>query len=147
MAAILIFVGAVIWGSLSAQFLVQAMLSFAIALICLAGIVFSKVSKTQNIIGALTSLVQSIIFGILFLGGNYLSSDYINYETWGAASIVSVISFLLTIVYCSSQIHGRIRLARLCSWVPYFFEASNRVPCNERVAFAKKYQAGPPVNG
>jgi hypothetical protein len=82
MMAVMILVFAVIWGSLSAQFLVQTILSFIVAVLCLVGIGFSKVSRTMNSAGSLSSLFQSIIFGILFVGGNYISTRYISYD-WG----------------------------------------------------------------
>lgn len=142
MAAV-VFVSAAIWGSLSAQFLVQAILSLCIALLHLSGIAFSKVSRAMNSTGFLTSLFQSIIFGVLFAGGNYISSGYIRYDSWNAASIASVASLLATIIYVSRQVPGKIALAKMCTWVPYFFEASNCMPANERVEFARKYPKEP----
>jgi hypothetical protein len=135
----LVFAVAVIWGSLSAQFLVQTILSFVIALLYLVGVAFSKVSKALNATGFLMSFVQSVTFGVIFVGGNYLSSYYISYDSWNAASTASVVSFLATVIYVSRQIPGKLRLAKMCAWVPYFFEASNCVPRSERVAFARRY--------
>ena len=143
MMVAVVFVSAVIWGALSAQFLVQAIVSLCIALLFLSGVAFSKVSKVMNFAGSLTSLFQSIIFGVLFVGGNYFSSGYIRYDSWNAASIATVVSFLATIIYVSQQIPGKILLAKMCAWVPYFFEASNCIPENERVAFARRYLTEP----
>jgi hypothetical protein len=66
MNGILSFIVAVIWGSLSAQFLVQVVTSFAITLVYLAAIISAKVSRVTNCAGALTSFLQSIMFGIFF---------------------------------------------------------------------------------
>jgi len=63
-----------------------------------------------------------------------------SYDTWNTASTASVVSFLATIIYVSRQVPGKILLAKMCAWVPYFLEASNRVPRSERIAFARKYR-------
>jgi hypothetical protein len=146
MRAVVIFVLAVIWGSLAAQFLVQLVVSFIIALLSLAGVVFSKVSKIMNMVGALTALFQSIIFGVLFVGGNWLTSGFISYD-WDATSIASLLSFLGTIVYIAPQLPGKFLLARMCAWKPYFSEASMAVPRNERVAFARQARSDSPRRG
>ncbi len=138
--AIVIFVLGIIWGSLSAQFLVQAVTAFIIALLFLTGIAYSKVSRVTNVVGVLAALVQSIIFGAIFVGGNWIASEYVSYESWNANSIASLVSFLVTIIYVAPQVPGKILLARMCAWVPFFSEASMRVPRNERVAFARKYR-------
>jgi len=65
--AIVIFVVAVVWGSLSAKFLVQTGVSFIIALLYLTAILFSKVSKVMNMTVALMAFLQSIMFGRSFL--------------------------------------------------------------------------------
>jgi hypothetical protein len=140
MIKILIFIGAVIWGSLSAQFLMQAIVSLIVSLICLAAVAFSRVSKLNNATGALTSFLQSIIFGALFVVVNWFTSGYIRYDGWSATSIAGGISFLATIICVSPQVPGKILLARMCAWVPYFLEASNHVPRYERITFARKQQ-------
>jgi hypothetical protein len=66
MTGIFIFLVAVIWGSLSGQFVVQVVTSFVIAIIYLAGIPFSKVSRGMNFTGALVSVGQTIFFTVLF---------------------------------------------------------------------------------
>jgi hypothetical protein len=71
--AVLIFVGAIIWGSLSAQFLVQTVTSFIIAIIFLSGLAFSKVAKSFNATGFAVSVAQVLLYAALFYGGNWLS--------------------------------------------------------------------------
>jgi hypothetical protein len=147
--AVLIFIWSIVWGALSAQFLVQAVASLIIALIFLAGLAFSKVAKSLNTIGFVTSAAQVLLFGALFQGGNWLSSYVIDYESWNATSIAGLLSFLVTVVYCISQVRGKLLLARMSAWRPYFMEASMVVPANERVAFARKYkveESGTPTN-
>src|SRR5260370_36827790 len=96
-----LFIVAIIWGSLSAQFLVQTILSFIIASIYLCGIVFSKVSKVTNMIGVLGSLLQSIMFGLLFYGGNSIACQFLTY-VWHA--IVLLLAFFGAIVYVSPAV-------------------------------------------
>jgi hypothetical protein len=77
-----IFILAIIWGSLSGQFLVQVMTSFVIAIINFLGIAFSKVSRAMTFAGAFAGLSQTILFGVLFFGGNWITSEYIiDYDT------------------------------------------------------------------
>jgi hypothetical protein len=139
--AVLIFVWAVIWGSLSAQLLVQTVTSLIISAINLAGLTFSKVAKSHNAIAFAASVVQVLLFAVLFYAGNWLSSNYIDYGSWNATSIASLLSFLATIMYCAPQVPGKLLLARMAAWRPYFMEASMAVPANERVAFARKCKA------
>jgi K+-sensing histidine kinase KdpD len=139
MKGILTFVVAVAWGSLSAQFLVQVITSVVVALVYITGIAFSKVARGNNLMGALTGLLQAIIFAALFVGGNWITSEYlVSYDTWNAASIAALVSFLATIIYTALQVPGKIRLAHACAWVPSFVEASMQVPAHERIAFARK---------
>ena len=141
MTGIFIFLVAVIWGSLSGQFVVQVVTSFVIAIIYLAGIPFSKVSRGMNFTGALVSVGQTIFFTVLFFGGNWITSEYIiDYNTWNAASITSLLSFSATLIYCFWQVPGKILLARMCAFAPYFMEASMRMPANQRVGFARQYR-------
>jgi hypothetical protein len=141
MKGILIFVVAVIWGSLSAQFLVQVITSFVLASVYLTAIIFAKVSRGTNSARALASFLQSISFGIVFVGGNWITSEYvIDYATWSAASIASLFAFVATIIYVSPQVPGKIVLAKMCAWVPDFMEASMRVPAAERIAFARRWR-------
>jgi hypothetical protein len=124
----LLFIAAVIWASLSAQFLVQIIVCCINAVICVSALMFSEVSKALNAIGSLVAVAQTLLFFGLFLGGNWIASDYVDYGSWNAASIASVIAFLATLVYCGVQVPGKILLARMCAWEPYFMEASNAHP-------------------
>jgi hypothetical protein len=136
------FIAAVLWGSLSAQFLVQAVLSLITGFVYLSGLMFSRVSKSLNAIGTVVGFVQAAVFAALFLGGNWFASDYIDYGSWSTDSIASVVAFLLTIIYCAVQVPGKILLARLCAWKPYFAQAVNTQPASERIAFARKFLKG-----
>ena len=60
MNGILSFIVAVIWGSLSAQFLVQVATSVAVTLVYLAAIISAKVSRVMNCAGALTSFLNHV---------------------------------------------------------------------------------------
>src|SRR5271163_4004285 len=108
-----IFVLALIWGSLSAQFLLQTITALIGSLICLTAIPFSKVSKLMNAGGGLALLLQAIIFGALFVGGNWFSSYYIIYDSYDTASIASMIAFVLTFICMIPQIPGKILLNRM----------------------------------
>jgi hypothetical protein len=132
---------AILWGSLSAQFSVQVVVSFIIALVHLSGVFFSKVSAAMNLTGALTGFAQSIMFGALFVGGNWATSKYIvDYYTWNAASIAALLAFVVTMIYVSPQVPGKVLLARMCAWVPHFMEAQMHEPRKQRVAFARKWR-------
>ncbi len=139
--AVLIFIWSIAWGSLSAQFFVQTVASLIIALIFSTGLAFSKVAKSRNTIGFGTSAAQVLLFGALFQGGNWLSSYVIDYGSWNATSIAGLLSFLFTFAYCIPQVPGKLLLARMSAWRPYFAEASMAVPASERVEFARKCKA------
>jgi hypothetical protein len=140
---VILFIGAIIWGSLSAQFLVQAITSAIIASIFLAALVFSEVPRNMNVAGAVVSLAQAILFAALFIGGNWLASDYIDYASWNAASIASFVTFVGTLAYVSPQVLGKILLARLSAGTPFFAQAAMSRPRNQRVALARQYRASP----
>lgn len=124
MKAILSFIIAVIWGSLSAQFLVQVVTSLIIGFVYLVGAVLSKVSRAMNFTGALISIGQTLLFGVLLFGGTWMISEYvIDYDTWSAGAIASLLAFLGTSIYCARQVPGKLLLARMCAWVPNFMEA------------------------
>jgi hypothetical protein len=139
----LIFIGGIIWGSLSAQFLVQTITSLIVTSICLAALAFSKVPKATNAVGGLVSLVQAIIFASLFFGGNWIAGDYIDFLSWNAVSVASNVSFLATIIYVGRQVPGKILLAKLSAWAPDFSQVVMHRPANERVELARKYRANP----
>lgn len=138
---VLLLIGAIVWGSLSAQFLVQAIVSSIATAIALSGLLFSRVSKTLNFGAALASFGRTLLFGLLFIGGNWCASHYIDLRSWDAITIASVLSFIGTVVYCVPQIPGKVLLAKMCAWQPYFLERSNVLPKGERVTFARKVQA------
>ena len=141
MTMILSSIVGVIWGSVSAQFLVQVTTSLILVFVYLAGAALSKVSRAMNFTGALASFGQTLLFGALFFSGNWLTSEYlIDYNTWNVGSIVSLLAFLGTIIYCARQIPGKIVLAKMCAWVPNFMEASMRVPPAERIALARRWR-------
>jgi hypothetical protein len=137
---ILIFIGALVWGSLSGQFLVQIVGAFMGMCQHVAAFFFSRVNKRVNAMGFVTTFSMVIGFGVVFIGGNWIASGFIDYGNWNAASVLSMIAFLGTIVYCSLQVPGKILLTNECAWSPYFFEAANAMPSNQRVAFARKHR-------
>jgi hypothetical protein len=98
------------------------------------------VDKRVNAMGFAVTAVMGIGFGVLFVGGNWIASSFIDYDSWNVASILSMIAFMGTIAYCSFQIPGKVILTNECAWSPYFFEASNAMPRNRRVAFARKHR-------
>lgn len=144
MTTILIFVIAVMWGSLSGQFLVQTMTFVILTGVYLSGIIFSRVSKGINFAGVIVGVSQSMMFGTLVVGGNWAAGYIVDYSTWNAASIASLAAFVLTIIYVLPQVPGKILLGKMCAWVPDFMEAQMHVPRNERVAFARKWRSDSP---
>jgi hypothetical protein len=141
----LIFIGGIIWGSLSAQFLVQTITSLIIASINVVALAFSKVPKNMNAGASLVSLVQAIVFAALFIGGNWFTSYYFDYATWNATSIASLIAFLGTLIYCALQIPDKIIFAKLCAWAPFFRQAAMHRPQHELAELARRYRANPTV--
>ena len=135
---VLIFILAIIWGSLSAQFLMQTVTSLILASVYLTGFAFSKVSRTVNGAGTAATLAQVIVFGALFLSGNWFASHYVDYSSFNTVSVASALSFVATIIYVAPRVPGKILLARMRAWVPWFSEASMHFPANERVEFARK---------
>jgi hypothetical protein len=142
----LILIAGIVWGSLSAQFLVQTITSLIIASISLAGLAFSKVPKDMNAAGCIAALAQAAIFAVLFFGGNWFASGYIDFASWNAASIASLVAFVSTLIYCALQVPGKILLARLSAWAPFFVQAAMGRPRNERVSLAKEYRASPTMD-
>lgn len=132
---------AILWGSLAAQFLMQAVVSFIITIINLIAIIFSQVRKAMNMAGTLACSAQSIMYAVLFVVGNWIVSEYlVEFERWNAPSIASLVSFAATIIYIIPQLPGKILLARMCAWTPNFMEAQMHQPRGERVAFARKWR-------
>ena len=96
----------------------------------------------MNVAGTLAGTGQLIIFGALFVGGNWLTSKYIiDYGTWNANSITAMLAFLASTIYCVRQVPGKILLTKMCSFAPGFMEAQMREPRNTRIAFARKWRA------
>jgi hypothetical protein len=123
----LLFIAAVIWGSLSAQFLVQTLLCLINGAISLSALIFSKVSKLLNATGSLVNVAMALLFLALFLGGNWIASDYIDYESWNTNSIASVVASLATLVYCGVQVPVKILLgSNVCMGA--LFHASLQCP-------------------
>ena len=138
--AVVLFVAALVWGSLSAKFLMQTLVSLISAAISLTAIVFSEVSKVVNVTGTLIGLFQATLCGALLLGGSWIVSNYVQYDSWNAASIASLVAFLGTVIFVCPQIPGKLLLVKMCAWQPDFMEDSMRVPPGERVALARKYR-------
>lgn len=138
MLELVTFIGAVIWGAFSAQLLVQTIFSFCSAWLCLIALPFSRVKKEHNAAGAVAYLAQSFLFGIVFVAGSWISSNFVDYESWNVNSIAGLVVFLGSIICMLPQMPGKILLARRCAWEPSFMEAVNCQPRSERVAFAKK---------
>jgi hypothetical protein len=138
---VFILIGAIFWGLLAGQFFVQAVTSLRIAIICAAGFVASPVAKSLIAMQFAVALVQAAIFGALFVGGNTLSSRYIDYGSWNAVSITTLVTFIFSLVYAAIQVPGKLLLARMMNFQPYFAEASMAIPRNERIAYAKKVRS------
>lgn len=141
--AALIFIAGFIWGSLSAQFLVQTITSLIIALVYLAALASTKVPRAMNAAGCGVSLLQAIIFAALFLGGTWLAGFYIDFASINAPSIASLVSFLATLLYTARQVPGKILLAKLSAGNKWFLQAAMNRPREERVALAWSYRASP----
>jgi hypothetical protein len=139
----LIFVGAIIWGALSGQFLVQTVTSLTIALVYLVAIFFSNVPRGMNGVGSIVSLVQSIVFAALLVAGNWLASGYIGFGSWNAASIAFIVSAAATALLVARQVPGKILLARVSAWSPLFAQVMMHRPRHERVELARKFRASP----
>lgn len=128
---ILGFTIALVWGTVAAQFLLQAITSLCIVIIYLPAIAFSKVRKALTVRGVVTTLCRTILFLALFLGGYWLSRKYINYANWNLDSITTATLFAASALFMFPQIPGKISFARKCAWQPNFLEASRDVSGNE----------------
>jgi hypothetical protein len=138
---VFIFIGAIFWGLLAGQFFIQAVTSLLIAIISAAGFVASQVAKSLIAIAVRGRACPSGNFCALFVGGNTLSSRYVDYGSWNAVSITTLVTFIFSLVYGAVQVPGKLLLARMMNWQPYFAEASMAVPRNERIAYAKKVRS------
>jgi len=137
-----VFIGSIFWGLLAAQFLVQAILSFAVACVYLYAIFFSRVKKQITVAGFTTSLAQAMLFGVLFIGGFWLFTAYVRPDVnWTAC----VVAFSFSFVYCVVQMPDKILVARLCAMKPPFAEAARAHGSrDEVVASARKYKTDNP---
>lgn len=144
--ATLIFIAGLIWGSLSAQFLVQTVTSLLNALVYLAGLASAKVPRAWNAMASGVALLQALIFAAFFLGGNWLASAYVDFVSMNATSIGSLVSFLVTLLYTARQVPGKVLVARLSSQDHWFVRAAVRKSPAEVVALAWKYRASPTMN-
>jgi hypothetical protein len=131
-------VAGIIWGSLAARFIVQNFTSLGLAVIYLSGFLFSPVSKSRNAQACLVMVAQSLVFLVLFFGGNWLANKYLDYDASDAIPIASLVSFFLMIVYGVVQVPGKLLLATLCARQPFFAEAALLAP--DPVAFAWQFQ-------
>ena len=96
----------------------------------------------MNVAGILSGTAQLVIFGILFTGGNWLTSKYIiDYDTWNANSVAAMLSFVASMIYCVRQVPGKVLLTKMCGFTPGFMEAQSREPRNMRIALARKWRA------
>ncbi len=138
---VVIFIAAILWGMFSAQCLVQVVTSAMISLIYLTALPFSHVPKTNNLIACVVSLLPAVVFAVLFFVGNYISADYIDYDTWNADTIASTVSFVGTLFYCGAQVPGRLLIARMSAWHYAFFEALNVHKPADRLAVAREMKA------
>jgi hypothetical protein len=141
--AALVFITGFVWGSLSAQFLVQILTSLIISFVYLAGLTSNKVPRTMNAAGCGVSLLQAMVFAALFVAGSWLASSYVDFISWNAASIASLVSFLTTLLITARQVPGKVLLAKLSAQDKWFLQAVVHRPREERVELAWKYRASP----
>jgi hypothetical protein len=140
---VVLFIGAGLWAALSAQFLVQSLTSFAVAVVYLIAIIPSNVPKGMNVVGMAVSLVQGLIFAALFVAGNWFAGDYIDYVSLSATSAVALLVFVVSLVHCASQVPDVLLLARLSAWDTRFVRAAMSKARSERVLLARRYRAAP----
>jgi hypothetical protein len=140
----LLFIGSIVWGAITAQFLVQTLSSFASAGIHLYGLLFSQVKKRLNAIFFASSLTQAVVFAVLLVGGFWLIDLYIPHPS-NADLIAALVAFAFCFVYCLAQVPNKILVARMCAMRPFFAEAARarRLSPNETAAFARKEWAQP----
>jgi hypothetical protein len=143
----MLLIAGAIWSALSAQFLVQTITSLVLALIYLTALPFSRVKRNIKIAGVAASFSQSMVFGALFIGGNWFAAEYINFMEWSATTIASLVMFLVSIVYCVLQIPDKVLIARFIAWKPFFAEAMRARPQGEQLAFARRVAKDPAEAG
>ena len=130
----LYFIGAIIWGSLAAQFFVQTLTSLSIAIVYLYGLLCSAVKRKITATGFAAAVAQASLFGALFVGGFFLIAEYFQPSGWTINMSAGFVAFVLTFVYCFIQVPDRILVAKLTSTVPYFAERARWLAPNRRIS-------------
>jgi hypothetical protein len=121
----LFFVGSIICGALTAQFLVQIISSTACACIYLRGL-FSPVRKRPNATFALAMLTQALVFAGLLVGTFWLWG-------WALAQITQwdtaawLVGFAPSFIWCFIQVPDKIHAARMCATQRGFAELARAI--------------------
>jgi hypothetical protein len=122
----LFFVGSIICGALTAQFLLQIISSIACACIYLRGF-FSPVRKRLNATFALAMLAQALVFAGLLVGIYWLL------VAWGPAEITQwdtamwLVGFAPSFIWCFIQVPDKILAARMCATQRGFAERARAI--------------------
>jgi hypothetical protein len=125
-------IGAIFWGALSAQFLVQSISSFATATVYLYGLFFSRVKKNITASGFAAAITQAVLFAIFLIGGFWLIASYthIGHAVWNMNYTAGLVAFVISFIYCFVQVPDKLYIARLCAMTPYFAERARFVAPN-----------------
>lgn len=142
---VILFVVGLLWGALSAQFVVQTVTSLCVATIYLSALISSQVPKRMNLAGGLVAFVQAIVYGLLFLGGTWFTGHYIDYTALSPVSGATILTFVCSLCYCLQRVSGVLLLSRLSASDEWFVRAAMGRPRNERVMLARQYQASPRI--
>lgn len=129
---IVYLIAAIIWGAVSAQFLVQIISSFVTATIFLYGLFFSRVNRRITGPGFVAAIAQVVLFGVLFVGGFWLivSFTQAQFSQWNMNWIAGLVAFLISFTYCIIQVPAKIYVARSCAMIPLFAEIASSVAPN-----------------
>jgi hypothetical protein len=139
--AILTFPVAIFWGSLSARLAVRCVTALIIALVCLVALGLSNVSTRTNFAGMIAGAGRLFLFGILLVGGYWVTSKYIiDYYTWNPDSIAATLFFIASTIYDIRQLPGKVLLTKMCAFAPGFMEAQRHQPWDRRIALAKNWR-------
>ena len=138
------FLLALIWGTLAASFLMQIITSGVITIIYIAALGFSKVKKRLNAFAALFCFLQTVFFTALLIAGTLFVRRTLDYTTPNFLAIVTLISFMITILSIAPEMPGKITLAQKSAWVLDFFESAKTMSAKERIAYAKKHSTQQP---
>ena len=128
-------IGAVFWGALSAQFLVQTISSFTTALIFLYGLFFSRVKKNITASGFAANITLAGLFAVFLLGGFWLIASYtpLDHAGWNLNYTGGLVAFVISFIYCFIQVPDKIYIARLVAMTPYFAERARFVAPNRKL--------------